>query len=376
MIAPAPRVGAMRPSPIRQLARGAPPGSISLGLGEPTWPLPEPARRALAGAPGPCAYGPNAGLADLRGTVADRYGVTGDEVLITTGSTGGLYALLQAWIGPGDKILAPDPGFVAYRHLGELAGGQTRTYPLDGAFRLDAEALIRRLDEPGLKVVLLNLPSNPTGGGASREALGKVARACEERGILLVSDEVYRELYLEGRAPLGPPPSLRDVSSWGVVASSVSKGWGGPGLRVGWLVGDPRWLAPALTVHAFSVTAAALPAQRAARALLESSDEVLTAARRELAVRWQALEEGLEAHLGVSPRMPDGAFYAWLPLPAAAREDPRAFCLQLRDEARVILVPGTVFGDRGRSYLRLSYAAEPQQIAEGLRRLAPFWSPS
>ncbi len=370
MIAPAQRLASLKPSPIRILSEGAPPDAIPLGLGEPTWALPEPGRAALAAFEGICGYGPTVGIPELRAALAEFHRATPDEVLVTTGSEEAIFALLHGWTGPGDKVLMSDPGFVAYRSIATLAGAETITYPLaaEHRFRLDADAVLARLDEPGLKAVILNHPCNPTGGGADADSLRRVAEACEARGLLLISDEVYRDL------TLGPPnPSLRDVSTYGVVTSSVSKGWGAPGLRVGWMVGDARWLAPARTVHAFAVTTAALPAQHAALALIRASETVLADARRELRLRWDALAVALKEHLGLEATPPDGAFYHWLPLPASAHADPMAFCLRLRDEGKVVLVPGLIFGEGGRGYARLSFAASPEQVREGVKRLAPFW---
>jgi aspartate/methionine/tyrosine aminotransferase len=370
MIQPAQRLATLKPSPIRILSEGAGPDAIPLGLGEPTWALPEPARKALAAFEGVCGYGPTAGIPGLRSALAAFHKATPEEVLVTTGSEEAIFALLHAWTGSGDKVLMSDPGFVAYRAIATLAGAETITYALDAAnrFRLDAGALIAKLDEPGLKAVLLNHPCNPTGGGADAESLRRVAEACEARGLLLISDEVYRDLYLGA-----PNPSLRDVSAYGIVTSSVSKGWGAPGLRVGWMVGDARWLVPARTVHAFAVTTAALPMQRAALALIEGSAAVLADARRELRARWDALASSLKEHLGMDAAPPDGAFYHWLALPVAAHADPMAFCLRLRDEGGVVLVPGLIFGEGGRAFARLSFAASPDQLREGVRRLAPFW---
>jgi aspartate/methionine/tyrosine aminotransferase len=365
---PASRLDAIRPSPIRVISEGAPADAIPLGLGEPTWELPAPARRALAAESGPCGYGPNAGLLELRSALARWHGAEAEEILVTSGSEGALFSLLMAWLGPGDEVLIPDPGFPAYPALARLAGAEGVPYPLGRSNQLEAQAFASCLDaHPKAKAAILNHPGNPTGGGASLEALRAVAAACRERGILLLSDEVYRELHFGSR-----PPSLRDADPYGVVLNSMSKGWAAPGLRVGWAVGDPRWLAPARTVHAFAVTAAAAPCQRAALALLEASGTLLPEGRREIAVRWEALAASWQEHFGEVLAPPSGAFYHWMALPPGS--DPMTLCLRLRDEAKVVLVPGTAFGRGGSHHARLSFAARPEQIREGVRRMAGLWS--
>lgn len=366
------RIGSLEASPIRRLSEGAPPDAIPLGLGEPTWDLPEPARRALRESSGTCSYGPNAGLPELRRAIAAWHGVDPDEVLVTCGSSGALFGLFLAFVEPGDEVLIPDPGYPAYEALARLSGGVVRLYSLDACFRLNAEQFIAALEaSPKARLAVLNAPSNPTGGGARRDDLLRIARACEARDVLLVSDEVYRELHFGER-----PTSLRDVSSSGVVVTSVSKGWGAPGLRVGWAVGDPEILARLRIVHGYAVTAAARPAQHAALALVEASAEVLTAAREEIRIRFEALKEAQVRELGRSVVPPDGGFYLFMSLPEGALADPWSFCLALRDQARVVLVPGEVFGPAGRAHVRLSFAAFPEQIAEGVRRIAPFWGAS
>lgn len=367
---PASRLAGLGLSPIRIVSDGAPPGAIPLGLGEPGWPMPGPAAQALAEVSGVVGYGPNTGLPEAREAVARFYGATPEEVLITCGSQEALFVVLNAWVGPGDRVLVPDPGFVAYPAVSRLAGAESVTYPLAerDRFRLDPGAIIERLDTPGLKAVVINHPSNPTGGGASLDALRAIADACQARDLLLLSDEVYRDLYFDDRSP-----SLRDASSYGVVLSSVSKGWGSPGLRVGWAVGEERWVGPARIVHAYAVTAAARPSQIAAARLLDASEQVLAEARRELGLRWEALAEAMSAHLGVRAEPPDGSFYHWIELPEAGQADGMAFCLRLRDEAGVVLIPGIAFGERGRRHARLSFSATPEQVREGVRRLVPFW---
>ncbi len=369
---PAHRLSHLKPSPIRILSEGASPSAIPLGLGEPTWDLPHAAQKALHETRGPCPYGPNFGLPELRDAVARFHGAHRDEVLITCGSEGGIFSLFLAFLNPGDEVLVPDPYFPAYTSLALLAEAIPVTYALDkeDRFRLKAGPLLAALEtHPKVKAVVVNAPSNPTGAATSAEDLRCIAEACEARGVMLVSDEVYRDLHYGVR-----PPSLRDVSNYGLILSSVSKAWGGAGLRVGWIVGDPQWLGPARTVHGYAVTGAAHPAQRAALALIEDSESIFISARKEIRARWEALAAALKSHLGHDAEPPDGAFYHFIALPDSALADPMAFCLGLRDEGGVVLVPGSTFGPGGAAHARLSFAAFPHQITEGVKRMAPFWN--
>lgn len=367
---PSERLRRVVSSPIRAISEGAPSDAVPMGLGEPGWDLPEPARLALAQQQGCCSYGPTAGLPELREAVAAFYGAHPRNVMLGSGSQGVLFALFQAWLNPGDAVLLPDPGFVTYPNHARLAGAEPVGYAPAPDHTLDPGAFRAALDRtPAARIAVVNHPGNPTGSGASRRALAEVAEACAARGVLLLSDEVYRDLCLGERQP-----SLRDVSGTGLVLGSVSKAWGAPGLRVGWAVGDPAWLEPARLVHVNMVTSLTRPAQLAALALLEASPVVLREAREHLRVRWEAFSEAFAAGFGANPRPAAGGFYHWQPLPPHALADPMAFCLRLRDEGRVVVVPGAAFGEGGRGHIRLSYAGDPAQIREGVRRLAPFWS--
>ncbi len=365
------RIAHLKPSPIRLISEGAAPNAIPMGLGEPTWDLPEPARRALAQHRGACAYGPNQGTPELRLAVAGWHGARPEEVLVTSGSEGALFSLFHAYLDPGDQVLVPDPGFPAYGALATLSGAQTVPYRLNAQdrFRLDPDAFAAALEgAPRARIAVVNCPSNPTGGGTRPGELARVADACEAREVLLISDEVYRDLYFGPR-----PPTLREVSDHGVVVTSVSKGWGAPGLRVGWIVGDPDILAAARVVHGYAVTSASAVCQHAAAALVQASDEVLPAARAELQARWEALAMALKGLLGIDASPPDGTFYAWLPMPAHVEQDALSFCMRLRNEASVIVVPGSTFGSSSPRHLRLSFAAFPEQIIAGIHGLAGFW---
>ncbi|WP_122262987.1 pyridoxal phosphate-dependent aminotransferase [Ornithinimicrobium cerasi] len=384
MSAPTPTVGGPSLSPIRRMALGAPPGTVSLALGEPGWPLPQVARQALRDLGGTDArlpYGPNSGRPDLVEAVAafsarsahpDGSAVSPEQVMVTSGSQAALFALFRAHATRGSDVLVPDPGFVSYVSLAGLCGARAVPYPLGPGGDLDAEALVRTLGTTRhTSVVVLNHPANPTGGMASARGLATVAEACARAGALLVSDEVYKELWLDA-APVG----LHDVAGVeaGVVLGSLSKAFGAPGLRIGWAVGDPEVLAPARIVHNAMTTAPAQPSQDAAVALLGAADRVLPGAREHVRRRWATLARvapGLSATAGDGPR---AGFYLWLPLPGGVpAEETEAFALRVRDESLVTTVPGSAFGARGAGFLRVSLGGPLEELEEGLRRLAPWW---
>jgi aspartate/methionine/tyrosine aminotransferase len=357
------------------MGAGAPEGCISLGLGEPSWPLPDVAIPGITASLQPgqaCLYGPNAGTPELRSALAAYLSLSEDSFMLAAGSQAALFALFQAWAGDGDDVLVPDPGFVAYPTLAALAGASARPYPLADDGRLDPDAFVRALAaSPRARLAVVNHPANPTGAGSDPEALSAVASACASRDVVLVSDEVYRELYLGGK-----PAGILDGGLLpGVVAlGSMSKAFAAPGLRVGWAFGDPAVLAPARLVHNAMTSCLSRPAQAAAAALLGDAARVVAESRRQLALRRSAFEAAYSEAFPAEPlpALPAGGFYHWMRLQELDGEDEMAFCLRLRDEAGVIIVPGIAFGSRGSGRVRLSWAGLPGDIREGVRRLATF----
>ncbi|MDA8020011.1 MAG: pyridoxal phosphate-dependent aminotransferase [Thermoanaerobaculia bacterium] len=337
---------------------------VNLALGEPSWPLPAPACRALRRIER-CGYGAHEGEQALRREIAAYEGVSEEEVLVTAGAQAALFAVAQTYLGPGDAALVPSPGFPAYGALTELAGARAVPYPLIEASQgLEAGPLIELLRRTThVKLLFLNHPGNPTGCLVSEENLRRIAEACEERGVQVVADEVYREL----RCPPFPrsPVSLRTVSDKGFLVGSLSKAWAAPGLRVGWLVGDPGLLAPCRAFHAAMTSHAATTSQAAALALLQHRHAILRSAREHLAERWDALDAAWQELTGQQPVLSRTGLYHWFPV----GEDDATFCRKARN-AGVALVPGSAFGQQGRGHVRLSAGASPDAIRDGVHRLA------
>src|SRR6185369_2853669 len=184
---PAQRLANIELSLIRQINALATPLSTNLGIGEPNVEPDETLREFARRAAGTSwHYSANAGHMSLRKKLA----ADPNEVCVTAGTQEALYAIFQAYVDPGDEVLVPDPGFVAYATLAKICGAEAVPYPLEApSWRLDARAVTQRVT-PKTKLIVVNSPSNPLGAVADRAALEEIANA----GPLVVSDEIYRQL--------------------------------------------------------------------------------------------------------------------------------------------------------------------------------------
>ncbi|MBI4751339.1 MAG: aminotransferase class I/II-fold pyridoxal phosphate-dependent enzyme [Acidobacteria bacterium] len=364
------RVNAIQLSVLRQIYDQAPAGSINLGLGEPDVPLPEVIRKAteaaLAG--DRLGYTPNAGLGEVREVIAayqasiTQVGYGRDNVCVTSGAQEALYTALMALVNPGDEVLIPDPGFLAYLTLVRLAGGYIKTYPLPAVsgFAFDREAFAASLS-PRTRLVIFNSPSNPTGTVFSREDWQFVADRLSRHRILAITDEVYREIYADQA-----PPSLAEVYDGTLVVSSLSKMLGMTGWRLGWAAG-PKDVVRAVTVmHQYVTTCASTLSQRAALAAFTPAGLAAVQEIREtLQQRRQILQTGL-AQMDVPFAIGQGAFYGLVDVSALG--DDVQVAVELLKEC-VITVPGSAFGTQSTGFLRLSFGGQPQNLREGLSRL-------
>jgi aminotransferase len=367
------RAAAIGMSPIRRIFEAAPPGSIHLGLGQPAEPTPaeivEMAHAALD--EDPLGYTPNAGLPALRQAIAQSFGTraTPQQVLVTSGSQEALYCATQALLGPGDEMLVPDPGFLAYPTVARLAGAAAVPYPLDpkAQFRLQVEAIAERMG-PRTRAVLICTPSNPLGTVVDREAMAALGRLCDARGVYLISDEVYRELYFTPE----PPPSAADFCERAVVVRALSKSHAMTGWRLGWVLAPPEAAEKIILIHAYVMTCTAAVVQHTALRLFRSGRmEALAAEGRGRYRRRRDLVVDLLAKRGLRCIPPEGTFYAFVDVSGAGKScEEIAWGAML--EQKVVTIPGTVFGPAGEGFLRLSFAASEPEIEEGLERLARY----
>jgi aspartate aminotransferase len=345
----------------------AAPGAINLGLGEPDFNPPPVVVEALCEAVrnGQNKYGPSAGLPTLRDAIADRYSphdpkTTRENVLVTSGGSEALVVAALTLYDPGDEVLVPNPGFVLYPPHARLAGATPVGYSLreEKGFLPDLSEL-ESLVRPRTRALVVNSPSNPTGGVFPERLVQQLVDFAEEHHLAIISDEVYDEILYTSR----PYPSFWGRSDRVVVVNSFSKMFAMTGWRLGYLLATRGVVAEANKIHYHLMACPSTPSQIAAlKGLSAKPGEVRDMvaefrARRDLIVRL------LNRIPGVRCVSPSGAFYAFPRVDWGVSSLEVAQSLLSRG---VITTPGEAFGTLGEGHLRLSFANSRENIRRGL----------
>ena len=371
-VMPAERIRNVKRSAARRLFDAAPPGSINLGLGEPDFPTPEVVRRAAISfiEQGRIRYTTNAGLLELREKIAayhnDGMGqrFTPDSICVTNGAEEALFLVIMALAGPGDTVLLPDPAYLAYPVIAEIAGTNTAYYhmPAERGFAFDRESFTRAVTSQTRLVVLVS-PSNPTSRVIGREDLQFIATCLEGSNICVVADEIYRELYTSER-----PSSITEFYDNAIVISGLSKMMSMTGWRLGWAAGPEELIRHVTLLRQYASSCTSAVSQKAALAAFTDEGGKATAMmREELGRRREVMARAIERELRLPYVSGEGAFYIMLNVSRFGTSEDVAMRLL---EERVITVPGSAFGSDAEGYLRLSYSIESAQIEEGIRRIA------
>ncbi len=351
---------------------------LSLGIGEPDFPTPDPMLRAGIRSleAGETHYTSNSGILELRQAIATHlrtlYGVQYEarsEILVTVGVSEALYLALAATLDPGDEVIVPTPCFVAYQPEIILAGGTPVPLPtrVEDAFQVavpDLEALIT----PRTKALLIGYPNNPTGAVMSRERLLELARVAETRDLLVISDEIYDRLVYAGHQHVcfAGLPGMRERT---ITLGGFSKAYAMTGWRIGYAAAPAPVLAELRKIHQYTIMSAPTMAQIAALEALESGEPHVHAMVQEYDRRRRLIVEGLNS-IGLPTFEPRGAFYAYPSIAASGLTD-EEFAEALLNEERVAVVPGNAFGGDS-SFVRCSYATAYEKIEQALGRIQRF----
>ena len=353
---------------IRQINALATPLSANLGIGEPNLEPDEVFRdMARSAACVSWHYSPNAGTINLRKRLAETRAAGSDpltEICVTAGTQEALFAIFQAYVEAGDEVLVPDPGFVAYASLATIAGGTPVSYRLEAPdWSLDPQAVTGRFTDR-TKLVILNTPSNPLGAVIDANALRTICEAAADRNILVVSDEVYREIWYDA-----PPPSALGMGRNVIVVDGLSKSHGMTGLRLGWIVADAEVMKPILTAHQYVATCASVFSQALAEMIFSDhpwNERWLTRVRQQFGEQREVALSAIDRVLGIRIPPPPAAFYAFVPVPSC---NTLAFAKDLAVDGAVLVIPGVAFGSQGEGFVRISYAAPAETITSGIERI-------
>ncbi len=352
------------------------PDAIALGRGDPDLDTPDfivqAAREALRD---PLPLAPVAGLPVLRAAVAANaprdHGLTQnpENVLITTGGQEGLFLVMSALLEPGDEILVPDPRYTSYDQAIEHTGATSvsvPTYPEDG-FDLRPEEVEKRLT-PSTKALLLVTPSNPTGGVITRETAERLAELAVRHNFVVISDEIYGKFVWEPytHVSIGSLPGMRERT---ITLSGFSKAYAMTGWRVGYILAPENAVRAMAAIKAHTTGPVATLSQHAALAAAQSDDACVREFRGVYAERRALVADGL-SHMGLSYSDPRGGFFFWADASSTGLRALELSYLLLK-EAKVLVFPGTAFGEGWSDYLRITTLQPTVVLQEAVSRMTP-----
>jgi alanine-synthesizing transaminase len=367
---------------LKAKARAAGRDVIDLGMGNPDGPTPDHIVKKLietVGNPRTHGYSVSRGIAGLRRAqaayYARRFGVTLDperEVIVTLGSKEGLANLAQAITAPGDIVLVPNPCYPIHAFGFIMAGASVRHVPVGPGVDF-----LRELDKavthsiPSPTALLLNFPANPTAQVVDLDFYAEVVAYCRKRGVYVLSDVAYAEIYFDGN----PPPSILQVPGARDIAvefSSLSKTYSMAGWRIGFAVGNERLIAALSRVKSYLDYGAFTPIQVAATAALNGPQDCIDEIRERYRERRDIVIEGLR-QAGWDVPSPAATMFAWAPLPPSFRDQGSlAFSKALLEHANVAVSPGVGFGEYGENYVRIALVENRQRLRQAVRNIKQF----
>jgi len=374
------RVGRIPASGIRRffdLVSGAE-GAISLGVGEPDFVTPERFREAAIRSirEGRTKYTSNYGIRALREAIAEhterlrgiRYEPTG-EILVTVGVSEAVDLALRATLNEGDEVILADPSYVAYVPGIVLAGG----VPVPVATREEHAFRLRPIDveraiTPRTRAILLGFPNNPTGAVLEPGDVEGIARLARRHDLIVYADEIYDRLVYgaEHRSIVGEP-GMKERS---VYLAGFSKSYAMTGWRVGYACAPAEVIEQMMKIHQYTVMCVPTAGQYAALEALRTGEPEVQRMVAEYDRRRKGMWERFNA-MGLPTFEPRGAFYCFPNVTSTGLGDDE-FAARLFEEERVVVVPGSAFGERGAGHVRACYAASTELIEEACERIERF----
>ena len=383
------RVEQIQPSPTMAVMaeamrlRAAGEDVVDFSAGQPDFPTPEhikeAGRRAIA--ENFTRYTANAGTVELRQAIADRYRedygleFESSAIIVTGGGKHALLNLMLAIVEPGDEVVIPIPYWSTFAEQVRLAGGEpvlVATSENEG-FVVTAQSISAALSER-TRILLLNVPANPTGAMVAGDEILALADLVKDRDVFLLWDDTYARLLFQP-APVRELQQVQEaLQDRFIIAGTASKAYAMTGWRIGWAMGSRELIEACATLQSQMTSNASSISQKAVLAALSSDQSALTEMVSEYRWRARRLREGLLEIPGLRCTEPGGGFYLFPNVSAYLSDTSTATDLagELLESERVSVVPGLAFGLDG--HLRVSFAASRKHIEEGIRRLQRFFS--
>jgi aspartate aminotransferase/aminotransferase len=332
---------------------------INLSIGQPHFDVPDAIKLAAKNAidAGQNGYTITQGIPELRekliADAATRYPNHHRDVLVTSGTSGGLLLALLAIVNPGDEVIIPDPYFVSYPTIITVAGGWAVTVDTYPDFRLDPDK-VKAAITPRTKAIMFSTPANPTGVVVDVEAQKAIAKLAAERGILIISDEIYRAFHYNGTAT-----SPAAFSPDALIIEGFGKTYGMTGWRLGWAHGPKRLIQEMAKLQQFTFVCAPSMVQWAG---LAAMDFDATAIALDYRRKRDLITNGLKGHYEFVP--PEGAFYLFPKTPWGTGTEFITAAIQ----HNLLMIPGGTFSSRD-THFRISYAASDEMLYRGIEAL-------
>ena len=337
---------------------------IHLNIGRPDFDTPknikEAAKKALD--EGKVHYASNYGIPELRDAIAHKteqennigYDPAG-EIVVTVGANEGILLAMMGLLNPGDEVLIPDPVWLHYFYCAKMAGA----VPISVRTREENEFVpsiddFKAMITPKTKMIVLTSPNNPTGAVASAEALDALAELAKEKDLFVISDEIYESMVYDGNRHISIA-SLPGMKERTIIVNGFSKKYSMTGWRLGWICSDKALISAMIRIHQYTTVCVTTFAQYGAAEALTGPQDEINRMIAEFDRRRGLVYGSLKEMPGIRVLRPKGAFYIFPNITGTGKTS-EEITGYLLDEAKIAVVPGSVFGNFGEGYIRISYA--------------------
>ena len=352
--------------------------SINLTLGEPGFVTPEHIINAgIEGLKqGKTKYTPNAGIIDLRRAIAYKLekenGIVCDpekNLIVTAGATQGLMLAIATLVDKDDEVIIQGPNWPDYKGQIDTVGAKTVYAKVseENGFKMTAE-IIKPLITEKTKLIIINSPSNPTGGVLDEDDLREIAELVKKYKIFIISDEPYEKLVYDGFVQKSLAAIDEGLEEYVITINSLSKSYAMTGFRVGYICANERIMKEMIKLQEFFIASVPEPMQMAAIEALYHAEEDVAEMVKYYDRNRHLIVDGLNEINGFSCLYPKGAFYVFPNITGFGMNSVET-AEYILEKTHVVTAPGSAFGPDGEGYIRICYASKYEQIAEALERM-------